>query len=94
MDLTMIKLGFSNETKSPRLIAVEPWGEDYTLLPNEELEIRVLGTETTFHMIESTEFTQVFFQHTAVHDSAKVYSVWNGDEKIKCGHNREHNPHP
>jgi hypothetical protein len=33
------KLGVWNARKVPQVVAVEPWANDYTLLPDEKLEI-------------------------------------------------------
>jgi hypothetical protein len=37
-----VKIEISNNTKKPLLLSLEPWGEDYTLLEQEEV-CRSLG---------------------------------------------------
>jgi len=37
------KLGVRNSRKAPQVVAVEPWGNDYTLLPDEKLEVIAFG---------------------------------------------------
>ena len=32
------KLGVSNSWKTPQVVAVEPWADDYTLLPDEKYD--------------------------------------------------------
>ena len=39
------KLGVSNSRKTPQIVAVEPWANDYTLMPGEELQIMAFGDE-------------------------------------------------
>ena len=48
------KLGVWNSTKHPRVVWVEPWGEDYTLLPEEKLEIAVAdeSEQPWFNVVE------------------------------------------
>ncbi len=37
------KLDFKNSHKRAHVVAVEPWGHDYTLMPNESLSIIAFG---------------------------------------------------
>jgi hypothetical protein len=91
----MIQLRFSNESKVPRVIYVEPRGDDYTLLPNEELEMRIADDRPqTFHLIESDQVTQVFLESMNIKNVNTLFTVYQNGHEIHGGHNREHNPHP
>lgn len=54
----------ANKSRSgkPRVVYVEPWGRDYTLLAGEELEISVFGDERapSFGIVEWDVETQVY----------------------------------
>lgn len=45
MAKSFTRIGISNgrDEQRPRVIYVEPWGRDYTLLPGEDLEIVAYG---------------------------------------------------
>ena len=79
------KLGVSNSGSKPRVVAVEPWANDYTLLPGEELEIVAFGNAQSpwFYVVEWGWASQAYCNETA---DFKV--VQNGVE-LRCGHNRQ-----
>jgi hypothetical protein len=79
------KIGFSNHRDSPQVVMVEPWGEDFTLLPGEELEVVALGDAATpwFHVYECEGSSGVYCEDT--HD----FEVLQSGVKLKCGHNRQ-----
>jgi hypothetical protein len=81
------RLGVSNSRDKPQIVAVEPWADDYTLLPGEELEIVASGHGKVpwFHVVEWDGTSQVYCEET---DDFKV--VQNGVE-LKCGRNRQPN---
>ena len=59
------KIGIWNDQNATRsrVIYVEPWGEDYTLLPDEKLEIVAdSGADDIpwFDIVESNDATQVY----------------------------------
>src|SRR5262249_54509773 len=56
------KLGVSNSRSKPQVVAVEPWANDYTLLPGEELEIVAFGDAELpwFHVVEWDGVSQVY----------------------------------
>ena len=89
---TMIstKFGFSNNRAIPHVVYVEPWGEDFTLMPGEELEIVAFsrGPAPWFYTVESDEGSQIYCNET---DDFKVCQ--NGRELI-CGHNRQEKRSP
>ena len=79
------RLGVSNSRGQPQVIAVEPWADDFTLLPGEELVILAFGSAETpwSHVVEWEGATQVYCEETS---EFKV--VQNGVE-LQCGHNRQ-----
>jgi len=80
------KIGVHNDggNTRPREVYVEPWGEDYTLLPGESLEIIAFGPEVTpgFDIVEFDGATAVYCNNTS------TFEVRQGDRKLECGHRR------
>ena len=60
------RLGVSNARKAPQVVAVEPWADHYTLLPDEKLEIIAFGKTAApwFHVVEWDGTTQVYCEDT------------------------------
>ena len=79
------KLGFWNSRKAPHVFAVEPWGNDYTLMPNEKLEIEAFGKAAVpwFNVVEWDGATQVYCEDT------DDFRVFQGERELKCGHQRQ-----
>ena len=79
------KIGFSNERKSPQVIAVEPWANDYTLLPGEQLEIIAFGRTAIpwFNVVEWDGTSQVYCEETV------DFRVLQKGIELECGHNRQ-----
>lgn len=79
------KIGVSNSRDKPHVVAVEPWANDYTLLPGEELEIVAFGNTTVpwFHVVEWDGVSQVYCNETM------DFRVLQGGVELKCGHNRQ-----
>lgn len=80
------RLRVHNSTPMPRIVWVEPWGEDYTLLPGEELEImaRNEAEQPYFTLVEWPQSTQVYLE--GVSDD---YEVLQDGSRLGCGHNRQ-----
>jgi hypothetical protein len=85
MGTLVAKLAVQNKTGIPRIVWLEPWAEDYTLLPGETVEFvsRSNSELPWFHLDEWPESTQVYLQ---AGDYPVVHS--NG-VRLQCGHNRE-----
>ncbi len=79
------KLEVSNSRKTPKVVVVEPWANDYTLLPNEELVIEALDNNEMpwFHVREWDGTTQVYVQ------VGMDFEVRQGSRVLQCGHNRQ-----
>ena len=82
------KLGVWNARKAPQVVAVEPWANDYTLLPDEKLEIIAFGDTTVpwFNVVEWDGTTQVYCENTV------DFKVVQGDRELECGHQRPAEP--
>jgi hypothetical protein len=78
------KIEFSNRRSEPHVVAVEPWGEDYTLLPGEALEVVAFGEAAApwFHVVESDGVSQVYCEQAA------LFKVLQAGVELECGHNR------
>lgn len=74
-----------NARTLPHVIFVEPWGEDYTLLPGEEVEIVAFSDSTVakFHLVEWDEMSQVYC------NEASSFQVLQAGSQLECGHNRQ-----
>jgi hypothetical protein len=82
------KLGISNRRDVPHVVAVEPWADDFTLLPGEELEVVALGEESVpwFYVVEWNGASQVYC------NEADDFEVLQGGVRLECGHNRQQDP--
>lgn len=82
------KLGVSNSRKAPQVVAVEPWATDYTLFPDEELEVIAFGESAVpwFNVVERDGTTQVYCENTV------DFKVVQGDRELECGHQRQAEP--
>jgi hypothetical protein len=61
------KIGVMNSRKTLHTVYVEPWGDEYSLLPDAEMEIVAYSDEATpwFNIVESEDATQVYCESTA-----------------------------
>lgn len=85
MTSSCAKLFISNKRDIPHVVAVEPWGEDFTLLPGETLEVVAFGVEATpwFHLVEWDGESQVYCEETL------DFKVLQCGVQLECGHNRQ-----
>jgi hypothetical protein len=79
------KLGIWNSRKGPLVVAVEPWANDYTLLPDERLEVIAFGEKVVpwFNIVERDGTTQVYCE------DAVDFKVVQGDRELECGYQRQ-----
>ncbi len=82
------KLGLSNRRDAPQVVAVEPWAEDFTLMPGEELVVIAYGSEAVpwFHIVEWNGTSQVYCEGSA------SFEVLQDGVRLECGHNRQPEP--
>jgi hypothetical protein len=75
-----------NSTERPRIVWVEPWAEDFTLLPGEELEIvaRNNSEQPWFYVVEWPESTQVYLEA-----ASSDFEVFQTGKRLELGHNRK-----
>lgn len=79
------RIGISNSRPTWHEVHVEPWADDYTLFPGEELEIHAFGADAPpwFHVVEWDGVSQVYCNATV-----DALVLQNGVQ-LKCGHNRQ-----
>ncbi|MFZ6799533.1 hypothetical protein [Undibacterium sp. Di24W] len=79
------KISFNNQRNIPLVIVIEPWGEDYSLMPGEQLELLAYGRNGTpwFHVVEWDDSSQVYCE------DADSFKVVQQNVELKCGHNRQ-----
>jgi hypothetical protein len=79
------RLGVWNSRSAPQIVAVEPWAEDYTLMPGEKLEIVAFGKAAVpwFVVVEWDGTSQVYCNDT------DDFKVMQGDRQLECGHQRQ-----
>jgi hypothetical protein len=79
------KIGVHNSSRAPRVIYVEPWANDYTLMPGEELIIEACGAGSMpwFNVQEWADDTQVYCEN------AVDFRVIQQGAEIGCGHKRQ-----
>jgi hypothetical protein len=79
------KLGVFNERQTPHIICVEPWANDYTLMPREDLVVVAFNEESVpwFNVVEGEGWSQVYCEQ------ASHFQVFQGDRELECGHNRQ-----
>lgn len=66
-------------------VHVEPWADDYTLFPGEELEIHAFDNKAVpwFHIVEWDGVSQVYCNET------DDFVVLQNGVQLKGGHNRQ-----
>ncbi len=79
------KFPVHNHKTVPHVVAVEPWGADYTLFPGESLEVVAFDDEVapSFELVERDNSSQVYC------NDASTYEVMQNGAVIPCGHNRQ-----
>lgn len=78
------RIGVCNEFARPLIIWLEPWGEDYTLPPEEEVEIVAKDVDEAFHfMILMGEEVKIYAEGQVVD-----IGVYQNGRLLECGHNR------
>lgn len=80
-------IGIWNDRPRPHVVWIEPWGEDYTLLPGEKLLITTSdsndGITPVFNLVETEGNTQVYVERLT-YPKLEIDGV-----AIECGHNRK-----
>lgn len=80
-------ISIRNDRKLPHVIWLEPWGEDYILLPGEELIVANKVTDQEngpwFALVETEGNTQCYIERGDYPD-LQINGV-----PVACGHNRQ-----
>jgi hypothetical protein len=79
------RIKVSNEQPSFTTLWLEPWGEDYGMLPGDEFEVLALDAadDFYFHLAFDRKGVKVCAEGDAEH-----VSVYREGEMLHCGHNR------
>ncbi|MAT72625.1 MAG: hypothetical protein CMJ58_24340 [Planctomycetaceae bacterium] len=76
-----------NDRPRPHIVWIEPWGEDYTMLPKEKLVASTMVSDTDqgpwFAMVETDGNTQLYVER------GDYPEVLIDGAKVDCGHNRQ-----
>ena len=85
MNRPTAKIVVTNNLNRSLVVYVEPWGEDYTLLSEEYMEVIAVGTASApwFSIVESNAGTLLHIEGDAVEST-----VYQGETRLECGHNR------
>jgi hypothetical protein len=88
----LAKIGVRNDQSRPRLVYVEPWAWDYTLLPGETLEIHARNSTVLpwFNIVEHEKCIQVFIEVPALELKSTPFDVYQEGKLIDCGPNSQH----
>ena len=82
-------MSITNETGQPRVVWIEPWGGDFTLLPGDTFEIVAtdLATRPCFSIVEQEDGTQIYVE---VPDPTHCeYEVLHGGTRLPVGYHRQ-----
>jgi hypothetical protein len=80
------KISFSNESPHPRVVWIEPWAEDFTLLPKESLAVHASSKNEIpwLGIIEWDDCqTQIYVEPLEV-----SYTIVQAGRQLTSGHNR------
>jgi hypothetical protein len=79
------KLHVTNDLPAVITLWLEPWGEDYIMLPDETFEVVAKGTaaEFYFHVIYNAADIKVYAE-----GSCDAISMFQDGRQLECGHNR------
>ena len=85
METYRASLGFSNSRVSAHVVIIEPWAEDFTLLPGEAMTLIAHGNSAipSFEIVELDGASQVFC------NAASDFQALQGHVRLECGHNRQ-----
>lgn len=74
-----------NSRSSPFTVWVEPWGEDFTLLPKADLTVfaKSPAKEPSFTLVQLESGVQVYVEGQDIVD----FSVIQDGIELECGHN-------
>lgn len=81
------KVTIENDRQKPVTLWLEPWGEDYTLVHKEKIEIRPSNPDEGFHyhLVYGDKRIWVYVEE------GEYPEVLSNGTEIYCGHNRELN---
>ena len=82
-----VAIAIWNDRPCLHIVWIEPWGEDYTMLPKQKLVVTTTGPDSDsgpwFALVETEGNTQVYVERGA-YPQVEVDGV-----PVECGHNRQ-----
>jgi len=82
-----VSVEIRNDRSRPHVVWIEPWGEDYTLLPSDKVLVATTDSDTRtgswFTLVETEGNTQVYVER------GEYPRVLMNDIPVECGHNRQ-----
>ena len=65
---------------------LEPWGEDYGMLPGDEFDVVAAdaGDDFYFHLTSEDRDMKLYAE-----GDVREVTVYNGGAELSCGHNRQ-----
>ncbi len=80
-----VKIKVSNDFPEPITLWLEPWAEDYRMMPKDEFEIIAKNVEEDFY------FYVVFDKDKIISAEGQVtdIGIYQNGKLLECGHNRE-----
>jgi hypothetical protein len=83
------RIGFTNNHDRPHVVWIEPWAEDFTLLPSESVEIHAWCKSELpwFHVDETKHHTQIDIQVLDLFNAG--FEVIQNGRQLECGHQRQ-----
>ncbi len=79
------KIIIRNEFDDTKTLYLEPWGEDYGMLPSDEFEIIAKNVDDEFYFQIDLGKDVIVYAEGQVTD----ISVYQNNELLQCGHNRK-----
>jgi hypothetical protein len=87
MKYKLAKIEICNKVNHPIVIIIEPWANDYCILPGETFEITALSDKmdinSYFHVVYSENQIDVYPE-----GQCDDFSVMLNGQELECGHNR------
>ena len=82
---TVYKVVVTNDSEERKTLVLEPWGEDYGMMPHDTFEIIEKEAEEGFYFhIDFGEYITVY----AEGPGNALPRVYQNGEELECGHNR------
>jgi hypothetical protein len=82
----------TNEISAPVTLWIEPWGEDYTLLPHETVEVVAESCSAEFYLHWKVQDGNILVFVEG--DQEATVCLYQEGNRLECGHHRDVNATP